>query len=112
VGTPIPILVVNDTVLGTKSAAGATDIRVSWTDAPGPFNVYRGQRTSPLSWSYNQMCFASMTASPVADPAVPPSTTIYYYLVTRKTGCGESTLGEGRDSAGAPIPRPNGSPCP
>jgi hypothetical protein len=76
-GTLLPVLVVNDSVRGTKSAQGATDIRVSWTDAPGPFNVYRGLRTSPMSWTYHQTCFANMTSSPTPDPAVPAVQTAY-----------------------------------
>jgi hypothetical protein len=139
VGTPIPVLAVNNTVMGTKSAQGATDVSVSWTDAPGPFNVYRGlhqhtrlcsggpnnglpcshpsqcplgQCEKTTAWTYNQTCFANMTASPVSDLALPPADTTFYYLVTRKSMCGESSLGEGRDENGMPTPRPNSNPCP
>jgi hypothetical protein len=62
----------------------------------GPFNVYRGTITTGSAFAYNQTCFANMTSSPTPDPAVPASMTTYYYLVTRKTSCGESGLGEQR----------------
>jgi hypothetical protein len=92
--------VVNDSVRVSRAGTNAV---VSWTDAPGSFNVYRGSR-SAVAWSYNQTCFTPMvTGGPVTDSDVPPPGTAAYYLITRVTACGESTPGEGR---------PNPSPCP
>ena len=90
--------VVNDSVRVSRVGA---DAEVSWTDSPGSFNVYRGS-VSGAAWSYNHTCFASMVPGPVTDVDVPPPGTAAYYLVSRVTGCGESSLGEGR---------PNPSPC-
>ena len=65
-------------------------------------NVYRGSRSGG-AFSYNHTCFASKVQGPVTDTDVPPPGTAAYYLITRVTACGESSLGEGR---------PNPSPCP
>jgi hypothetical protein len=83
-------------------STNGTDTDVSWTDSPGAFNVYRGSLGGE-AWSYNQTCFAPMVSGPVLDVDVPPEGTAAYYLVTRQTECGESSLGEAR---------PNPSPCP
>jgi hypothetical protein len=90
--------VVNDSVRVSQAGTAAG---VSWTDSPGLFNVYRGSRSG--AWSYNHTCFASLVPGPVTDTDVPPIGTAAYYLVSRVTGCGESSLGAGR---------PNPSPCP
>lgn len=98
-GTSIPVSVVNDSV---RVSATGTDAEVSWTDAPGSFNVYRGS-LSGAGWSYNQTCFAPMVLGPVPDTDVPLTGTAAYYLITRETACGESSLGEAR---------PNPNTCP
>jgi hypothetical protein len=104
VGTPLPPPAeVNRTVAVSNVGTLAT---ISWTDPPGPFNVYRGATTG--SWSYNQTCFDPNTAGPSTDPAVPNPGESYYYLVSRRDACGESVLG--RDSSGTADPNP--SPCP
>jgi hypothetical protein len=84
---------------------------ISWSDGgePGPFAVYRGDRTGGAAWSYNQQCLASPVAGTSAnDGDTPASGSSYFYLVTRKTACGESVAG--RNSDGDPVP--NDSPCP
>jgi hypothetical protein len=79
-----------------------------WNDPPGTYNVYRGSR-SDGTFAYNQTCFdAHATASSTADPAAPPLGSVFFYLVSRDSACGESGLGN--DSAG--NPRPNPTPCP
>jgi hypothetical protein len=85
--------------------AGTTTI--SWNDDPGPFNVYRGLRTSQSSWSYNQTCFAPGVTGPVTDTETPAADSMFFYLVTRQTSCGESVSGHASD--GTPIP--NNNPC-
>lgn len=81
---------------------------VGWTDAPGPFNVYRGLRSGPGAWAYNHACFEHDTFGPSQDGSQPGTGDAWYYLVTRKAPCGESI--PGRDSLGIPIPNP--LPCP
>jgi uncharacterized repeat protein (TIGR01451 family) len=97
---------VNSTLVVFGPGTGST---VSWTDGPGPFNVYRGTRTA-APWSYNQTCFASLVGGPVGDAGVPAVDETFFYLVSRALpACGtESVLG--RNSAGAADP--NSSPCP
>jgi hypothetical protein len=98
-GANTPVPVVNDSVM---VSADGTDAEVDWTDSPVAFNVYRGS-LSGEGWSYNQTCFAPMVSAPVTDGDVPPPGTAAYYLVPRRTACGESSLGDAR---------PNPSPCP
>jgi hypothetical protein len=92
---------------GSRAPVSSTDAVITWTDAPGPFNVYRGSRTG-LAWAYNEACFKSGTASPATDEDLPAPGVVAYYLVSRTAACGESTLGH--DSTGTPIP--NLHPCP
>ena len=105
--TPIPVAVVNDSVRVGKTG---TDATVSWIDPPGSFNVYRGSRAEP--WAYNQSCFRPNVPGPVTDGDVPPAGATAYYLITRKTSCGESSLGKNKPPTGPPQERPNYSPCP
>ena len=79
---------------------------ITWNDAPGPYNVYRGSRTS--GWSYDQTCFAPDVPGAVTDAAPPDPGQMLYYLVSRRSACGESIIG--RDSYG--VPDPNTHPCP
>jgi hypothetical protein len=87
----------------TGGLLGAT---IGWTEPAGTFNLYRGSRPS-LAWSYDQTCFAPGVAGPVNDGQAPAAGTVFTYLLTRVTACGESI--PGRDSVGAPIP--NAAPC-
>src|SRR5207249_4465768 len=99
-GTAVPPPAeVSDSVAVTRSGSAAT---ISWSDAPGSFNVYRGSRHGVGTWSYDHTCFAPSSTSPVTDSAPPGVGNSWYYLVSRKTACGESILG--RDSTGAPVP--------
>ncbi|HKQ96902.1 MAG TPA: hypothetical protein VJV75_03390, partial [Candidatus Polarisedimenticolia bacterium] len=103
-GLPIVPTPLNDTI------GFATDsTTLSWSDPPGNYNVYRGSFANGAAWSYNQTCLDPHTAaSSTVDPAVPPLGSMFFYLVSRDTPCGESGLGS--NSAG--VPRPNPSPCP
>jgi fibronectin type 3 domain-containing protein len=91
---------------GGGGGGGATTI--SWTDAPGPYNVYRGLISG--SWSYNHTCFDADVPGPSADAAVPTVGRFYFYLVSRRDDvCHlESVLGHGPGGAADPNP----SPCP
>jgi hypothetical protein len=106
--TPLPPpLEVGSSVRLAKS--GGTSV-VSWSDdgTPGPFQLYRGTRTNGVPFSYNQQCLGATTAgTSSADGDTPSSTSPYFYLVTRKTQCGESVAG--RDSTGTAVPN---NPCP
>jgi hypothetical protein len=85
------------------------DASIFWNDAPGPFNVYRGSTQSGTAWAYNQTCLSASAAGPlVVDSTAPPSSALFWYLVTRRTACGESI--PGRKGDGSAIP--SGSPCP
>jgi hypothetical protein len=104
---PPPTEVGNSLTLG-KNAGTAV---ISWSDggSPGTFGVYRGQRTGGTPWSYNQLCLgAPVAGTSTTDSQNPASTSTFFYLVTRKTACGESVAG--RNSAGDPDP--NNNPCP
>jgi hypothetical protein len=105
VPSPLPAEV-DDSVRVSGTGAVA---EVSWSDPPGPFNVYRGSRTAPEPFSYDHACVASQTDGPYDDAAVPAGSEMFYYLVSRENACGqESSLGH--DGSGAPVPNP--TPCP
>jgi hypothetical protein len=90
-------------------AKSPSDTTISWTDAPGPYGVYRGSNSSSASWSYNHFCIApGVTGTSVVDSAAPSSGTFFYYLITRFNECRESV--PGRDGSSVPIP--NATPCP
>src|SRR4030095_16991407 len=106
-GTPVaePV-VIDDSLLLARGAVSGTDL--TWTDAPGPYNVYRGTLAPEAPWVYDQTCLAHETSSAfVNDAEDPPPGTLFYYLVSRVDACRESILG--RDSAGVAIP--NDNPC-
>lgn len=103
-GTPVPEPTAIDN--SVRLAKTPTNTTIAWTDAPGPYRVYRGSVMG--SWAYNQTCLAGTTATSTTDTANPPTTTSFYYLVSRKDRCRESTLG--RNSFGSTIP--NNNPCP
>jgi hypothetical protein len=95
---------VNDTL--SFDAGGTT---LSWNDPPGNWNVYRGSRAEGAAWSFNQVCFdPNNTTSSTLDASSPPLGDAFFYLVTRRNACGESSLGN--DSSG--NQRPNPAPCP
>jgi len=102
--TPVIVPEMNASLAVSKNAAGAV---ISWTDAPGPFNVYRGTRIGP-GWVYNASCLAVGTSGPETDAVLPGPGISAWYLVSRTNACGESVLG--RDSSGGTVPNP--SPCP
>ena len=88
----------------------ATTPVLSWSDdgSPGTFGVYRGSRPAATAWSYNQQCLGTVVATSTSDASTPGLQATYYYLITRKTACGESVAG--RNGQGAPVP--NDAPCP
>ena len=86
-----------------------SDASVSWADAPGPYNVYRGTNGPGAAWLYDQTCLVHETAlTAITDSGNPPPGTFYYYVVSRVNACRESALGT--DGSGAAIPNTN--PCP
>jgi len=96
---------INNSVLLTKSGGVTT---ISWNDPPGAYDVYRGSRNG-LPWSYNQVCLDGPTQNSSAVDAVTPLPgRTLYYLVSRRTQCGESALGHAYPS-NATIP--NTHPC-
>ncbi len=106
-GTPAAEPTELDGSLTVSKSGGSASI--SWSDAPGPYNVYRGTNGPGAVWLYDQTCLVHQTASTtVSDAAIPPVNTLFYYLVSRVNACRESALG--RDSTGAIIP--NNNPCP
>jgi len=89
-------------------AKAPTDTTISWTDAPGPYAVYRGSNGSG-TWTYNHTCLApGLAATSIVDSAVPAPGIFFYYLVTRFNECRESVPGED----GHMNPIPNATPCP
>jgi hypothetical protein len=97
---------IDDSVRVVRTGGTAT---ISWHDPPGSYDVYRGSVGPGVAWDYNQTCFAGPTgASSVPDGVAPGPGGLFFYLVARRTTCGESI--QGRNSQGAPIPA--SSPCP
>jgi hypothetical protein len=86
-----------------------SNVDVSWGDAPGPYNVYRGSNGSGAAWLYDQTCLVHETAvTSIVDSGNPPPGTLYYYVISRVSSCRESILGT--DGSGAS--EPNNNPCP
>jgi hypothetical protein len=105
-GTPVLPPAVNGSVSLVGGGSGTT---ISWSGLPGPYSVYRGTRSGGSPWAYNQTCHDShIAASSATDLQTPPIGTMYFYLVTRVDGCGESIPGQ--NSGGQPNPNP--APCP
>jgi len=105
---PIPLpAAVDDSLRVAKAGA---DAQVSWSDPPGPFNIYRGTRSGGDPWSYNHACVAPQTEGPYTDPTTPPEQTLFYYLVSRENACGQESE-VGHDSQGTPNPNPNSCRC-
>ena len=105
-GRPVLPPAVNDSVRLAGDRSGAT---IGWTDAPGPYNVYRGTRSGGSPWAYNQTCHDPRIAASSATDSLNPSIgAVFFYLVTRVDACGESIPGQ--DSGG--LPNPNPSRCP
>ena len=107
-GTPVAEpLEIDGSLRIAKDAGGSADI--SWGDAPGPYNVYRGSNGPGAPWRYDQTCLVhETTLTIVNDSGNPPPNTLYYYVVSRVNACRESILGT--DSTRAAIP--NNNPCP
>ena len=104
VSRPVVVPEVNDSLAVSKSSTGAA---VTWSDSGGLFNVYWGSRNEP-SGMYDARCLESGTLGPVKDGVMPLPGAFTWYLVSRRTVCGES--GIGRNSDGIAIP--NDNPCP
>ena len=84
---------------------------LTWTGPAGTTSqaIYRGSIADGVAWAYNQVCHESSLSSPGAtDVENPPQGTAFFYLVSGRNDCGESTLGTSSDG----LPRPNPNPCP
>lgn len=103
-GSPSPV----GNTLKWSSKSSLNWQRVSGSQG-NTYNVYRG--TSPASGmhgTFNHTCIEEDSPDHVTTDTASPSTgSSYYYLVSARNRCGESTLGT--QSGGAN--RPNGSPC-
>lgn len=95
--------------LQVTKEAGVTHLR--WNDASGGhFCAYRGRIMAGGAWAYNQSCLnGPLAAMEATDPLRPPVGAAFFYLVTRRDPCGESSAG--RDSSGAPTPNPSACPA-
>src|SRR4029079_10103663 len=96
---------INDSVRLSKIP---DDTTITCTDPPGGYNLYRGSGSAEASWSYDQTCLVEVASgSSASDTENPAVGTLFYYLVTRKVQCRESTLGFDSQA----VERPNGHPC-
>lgn len=88
-----------------------TATMITWSDAAGSFNVYRGSARSGRPWTFNEACLSQMGASQTASDTLPsPVGTIYFYFVARQDACGESILGQSSNHMSVPNPHPCGTP--
>ena len=102
---PVVVTEVNSSVRVTHAGAVTT---ISWNDPPGAYDIYRGTRMG-AGWTYNQVCFDGPTQNTFTlDAFKPVAGTTFYYLVSRRTSCGESILGR---SYPANVVIPNTHPC-
>jgi hypothetical protein len=84
--------------------------RLAWTGAPsaGDYDLYRGVLARPQI-DFGTCLQSGIVGTTATDPAVPPTLTGWFYLVTVRNDLGEEgTLGH--TSAGSV--RPNTAPCP
>src|SRR5439155_24857451 len=74
------------------------------------YNVYRGYSDrSGLQGSYNHACYEEDSPDRRSlDSQTPPSGSVFYYLVSSRNRCGESSLGTSSDGTRLP----NGDACP
>lgn len=86
------------------------DQSLSWSPSgvATSYNLYRGS-IDGVAWAFNHVCLAGLLSSPDAtDTAVPPIDRAFYYVVSSRNACGESSLGVGSDGQ----QQPNPLPCP
>ena len=101
---PAPDLI-NNSVRVHKTPTNAT---ISWTDAPGNYNAYRGLKAAAAAFAYNHTCLsANVGANSTVDTGTPLAGQLFFYLVSRVNACSESSLGT--NSSGATMP--NASAC-
>jgi Putative metal-binding motif/Thrombospondin type 3 repeat len=68
-------------------------------------NVYRGAWSGSGVWSSGMGCLLSEAPrDDFQDPAVPPSGSVFYYLVTGTNSCGEGGAGLMSDGTARPLP--------
>jgi hypothetical protein len=99
---------VGDSLSVAPIPTGGTSL--TWDQGPGisAWNLYRGSRGA-VPFAFNHVCLEAASADPAStDAGAPPAGSLFYYLVTGRSACGEG--GPGGDSAGTPRPLP--SPCP
>src|SRR5204862_117321 len=103
---PVTVPEINNSVHVVQGVGVTT---ISWSDPPGAYNVYRGSRRTGIPWAYNQACLDGPTqASSTMDGVVPQPGVTFFYLVSRRTQCGESVVG--RNYPGN-VADPNPHPC-
>ena len=104
-GPAVIVPEIDDSVLVAKNVTVAV---ISWNDPPGAYNVYRGSRRNGIPWSYNHVCLDGPTQnSSAVDPVMPQAGVTLFYLVSRRTQCGESIVGRNSNN----VPDPNPHPC-
>jgi hypothetical protein len=82
---------------------------LSWSASgvASSYNLYRGSIDGG-AWTFDHVCLAPALLSPGAtDAGMPPTGRAFYYLVSARNACGDSSLGV--TSSGQQ--RPNLSPC-
>jgi uncharacterized repeat protein (TIGR01451 family) len=86
-------------------------VTIGWSGEveAGPFNLYRGDNSVGVPWSYDHTCLESGISGTSTTDATAVADDLFYYLVSRvTTPCAESSLGLNSD----PAERPNTSSCP
>ncbi|HKB08378.1 MAG TPA: MopE-related protein, partial [Candidatus Polarisedimenticolia bacterium] len=95
----------------TLKLTGSTSLTMRWDKIPqaNVFNVYRGSRGStPFSW--NHVCLENGSPDTTSqDTDNPPPGTVFYYLVSGISSCGEGCLGSTNPPGACEVPNP--SPC-
>jgi PKD repeat protein len=84
---------------------------LEWDPAPDSLasNVYRGVVPYGGRFGYGHACLLPwVTGASATDPKSPPAGALYYYLVSGRGACDESSAGHASD--GQPIPTPERCP--
>jgi Right handed beta helix region/Thrombospondin type 3 repeat len=96
--------------LTAHPAAGSTALDWLYATQSPAFNLYRGLIDPSEGWSETHGCLRGALLRPhLDDPSTPSPGSLFYYLVSGVSACGEGTLGRRSDGTERPT---NGSCSP
>jgi hypothetical protein len=82
--------------IGSSLQLAAGPTRLDWLagEQGHTSNVYRGVRALGAPWDYASVCLAAeVPARSLIDDTAPAPSTMFFYLVSARNSCGESSIG-------------------